>query len=132
MSRSSDCRSDTPADLEERWRTIEGKILAAAGLLERGGALSQKDDRGAPVWRLRYRERLATGQVVMRAIWLGRNVEVVRRARILLERCRQKGGWRKEIAALCDLSATAAAVVGRAVRSEGRSARYRRNLGRGH
>ena len=127
MSRSRVCRSDAPADLEERWRTIEGKILAAAHLLERGGALSLKDDRGGPVWRLRFRDRSPTGKLVERTIRIGKNPELVRRARELLERCHQRGAWRTEIAGLSRLSAVAVATVKRTIAREGRSAGHKRS-----
>lgn len=117
ISRSRLCRLDASADLEARWRTIEAKILAATHLLERAGALSQKDDRGGPIWRLRFRERLPTGILIERTIRIGKNPELVRRASELLERIHRRGAWRKEIAALARLSTVVSATIARGSRN---------------
>jgi len=70
---------------------------------------------------------LATGKLVERTIRIGKNPELVRRARELLERCHQRGAWRAEIAGLCRLSAVAVATVKRTIAREGRSAGYKRS-----
>lgn len=69
----------------EAWTFVFERMLQARPILSRSGSLAQKRvDCGPVTWAIRYRERLPDGRVVQRAIQLGRDPEVVKRARFLL------------------------------------------------
>ncbi len=99
-------------ELEDRWREVEQRILAVSHHLWTQGNICRKWDRGGYVWRLRYYERLLDGRLVQRTIRIGRDPILVRRARDLLNRCRDRQTRLDEIPTLASI-VTAATVVGR-------------------
>jgi hypothetical protein len=95
---------------EARWQRIERRIIQNARHLRKQGCLARQGTRGSR-WCLRFLERLPTGGIVHRSIYLGSNPELVRRARLLLARCREHGNGRREVAALSKMVAEASAFL---------------------
>ena len=85
-------------ELESEWTRIRTRILAKAGFLGRQGALIARHDKGEPlVWRLRFVEDFGMGIRSHRSITIGSHPELVRRARELLGRCRERAKWEDEL-----------------------------------
>jgi hypothetical protein len=103
---------DSTSDVEARWRVIRERILKIAPFLWSQGSICRKADRGGPVWRLRYYERLPDGRLVQRTIRIGCDPVLVERARDLLKRCRDRQTRLEEIPTLASI-VTSATVVGR-------------------
>ena len=97
------------SDVEARWRVIRERILKIAPFLRTQGNICRKADRGGPVWRLRYYERLDDGRLVQRSLRIGRDPTVVQRAQQLLRRCREQQSSLNEIPGLARLVRAAAA-----------------------
>ncbi|MBI5764295.1 MAG: hypothetical protein HZA51_12305 [Planctomycetes bacterium] len=74
----------SPNDLESKWDRIRSAMERHKHRLERGGYVVRWRYRSAPVASIRFREPRESGRAVLRAIYLGSDEELVRRAQELL------------------------------------------------
>lgn len=111
--RRSEPRAARLSDLEARWNELKRRMLAVSEHLWTQGNICRKWDRGGYVWRLRYYERLENGSLIQRTIRIGGDPVLLRRAKELLERCRQRKEWLDEIPVLARLAEAAAVATRR-------------------
>ena len=83
---------------------------AAEVLARRGSVASRRTDAGLRVYSVRYRE---PGQRRQRAVYLGADAELVRRARALIEGYRERERRVKEVEAAARFTAGSAALLRR-------------------
>ena len=104
----------TPAsDREVRWASLEEKLDRVAETLIGQGTLVRKTTRsGRKTWVIRYVDT-AGGKRVHRSIHVGTDPQLVRRARHLLGRYRQRQRWPEEIATYARLAGSVGAVARR-------------------
>ena len=91
--------SESPTELEARWRRIRRKMLARSYLLQKQGAVQPKvASSGRTTWELRFRETDRHGQRRYRAIYIGRDdeAELVDRVGKYLKVLRRRGNWGAE------------------------------------
>jgi hypothetical protein len=98
-------------DLERRWVAIRERMEAAAEVLaHRGSIASRLTGGGRRVYSLRY---AALGEKRQKAIYLGEDGELVRRARDLIERYRERERRVREVEAAARFTAGSAALLRR-------------------
>src|SRR5262245_51641733 len=97
------------SELEAHWSKIKARIDRNGHLL---GRVS-----GRPSWLLRFIDSSQTPSV-QRAIYLGADVEIVRRAQERLDYLRSRANWPKEAAVLARLVGKAAALLRRVRRGD--------------
>ena len=98
-------------DLESRWAAIRGRMEAAAEVLARRGSIASRlTGGGLRVYSVRFRE---PGQRRQRAVYLGRDGELVRRARALIERYRERERRVKEVEASARFTAASGELLRR-------------------
>jgi hypothetical protein len=80
----------------------------------RQGSIIRKRSAGRTTWVLRFTVR-QDGRTVHRSVFLCRDDQPVllRKARLLLERYRERAGWAKEMALFARLGRAARAALGR-------------------
>jgi hypothetical protein len=101
---------DAP-DLESRWEAVREQMEAAAEVLARRGSIASRlTAAGLRVFSVRFRE---PGQRRQRAIYLGRDGAVVRRARALLAGYRERERRVKEVEAAARFTAASGALLRR-------------------
>ena len=98
-------------DLESRWAAIRGRMEAAAEVLARRGSIASRlTGGGLRVYSVRFRE---PGQRRQRAVYLGRDGELVRRARALIEGYRERERRVKEVESAAQFTAASGALLRR-------------------
>jgi hypothetical protein len=98
-------------DLESRWAAIRGRMEAAAEVLARRGSIASRlTNGGLRVYSLRY---AAPGEKRQRAIYLGRDGVLVRRARALIEGYRERERRVREVEAMARFTAGSVALLRR-------------------
>jgi hypothetical protein len=104
----------TPAsDRERRWAALEQKLDRVAEMLIGQGTLVRKAmPSGRQTWAIRYVDA-SGGKRVHRSLHVGTDLQLVRRARHLLGRYRQRQRWPAEIATYVRLAGSVAAVARR-------------------
>jgi hypothetical protein len=107
-----DCRASPDAfDLERRWATVREQLEAAAEVLaHRGSIASRLTVGGLRVYSVRFSE---PGQRRQRAVYLGEDGELVRRARALIERYRERERRVKEVEAAARFTTASGALLRR-------------------
>ncbi len=82
-------------DLERRWAGIRGRMEAASEILARRGSIASRlTPGGTRVYSVRFSER---GEKRQRAIYLGPDGELVRRARALIGAYRERERQVREV-----------------------------------
>ncbi len=82
-------------DIERRWAGIRGRMEAASEVLSlRGSIASRLTPGGTRVYSVRFSER---GETRQRAIYLGADGELVRRARALIQAYRERERQVREV-----------------------------------
>ena len=104
----------TPAsDRERRWAAIQEKLDRVAETLIGQGTLVRKTmPSGRKTWAIRYMDTTG-GKRVHRSLHVGTDPQLVRRARHLLSRYRQRQRWPEEIATYVRLAGSVGAVARR-------------------
>ena len=104
----------TPAsDRERRWAALEKKLDRVAETLIGQGTLVRKTmPSGRKTWRIRFVDT-SGGKRVHRSLHVGTDPQLVRRARHLLGRYRQRQRWPAEIATYVRLAGSVSAVARR-------------------
>ena len=104
----------TPAsDRERRWAALQEKLDRVAETLIGQGTLVRKTmPSGRKTWRIRFVDT-AGGKRVHRSLHVGTDPQLVRRARHLLGRYRQRQRWPAEIATYVRLAGSIGAVARR-------------------
>jgi hypothetical protein len=104
----------TPAsDRERRWAALQEKLDRVAETLIGQGALVRKTmPSGRKTWAIRFVDT-SGGKPVHRSVYVGVDPRLVRRARHLLGRYRQRQRWPEEIATYVRLAASVGAVARR-------------------
>jgi hypothetical protein len=98
-------------DLDRRWAAVREQMEAAAEVLARRGSIASRLTAGGlRVYALRYS---ALGEKRQRAIYLGRDGELVRRARALLVSYREQERWVKEVEAAARFTAASGTLLRR-------------------
>jgi hypothetical protein len=98
-------------DLESRWAAVREQMEAAAEVLARRGSIASRlTGGGLRVYSVRFRE---PGQLRQRAIYLGRDGELVHRARALLEGYRERKRRVREVEAAARFTAASGAQLRR-------------------
>ena len=98
-------------DLESRWAAVREQMEAAAEVLARRGSIASRlTGGGSRVYSVRFRE---PGQRRQRAVYLGEDGELVRRARALIEQYREQERRVKEIQAAARFTAASGALLRR-------------------
>jgi hypothetical protein len=98
-------------DLESRWAAVREQMEAAAEVLTRRGSIvSRLTAAGLRVYSVRFSE---PGQRRQRAIYLGKDGELVRRARALIEDYRERERRVREVEAMARFTAGSAALLRR-------------------
>jgi len=98
-------------DLECRWAAIRGRMESASEVLARRGSIaSRMTGGGLRVYSVRYAE---PGSKRQRAVYLGGDGELVRRARALIVGFRERERQAKEIEEAARFTATSSASLRR-------------------
>jgi hypothetical protein len=98
-------------DLERRWAAAREQMEAAAEVLARRGSIASRlTGGGLRVYSVRFRE---PGQRRQRAIYLGKDGELVRRARALIAGYRERERRVKEVEAAARFTAASGALLRR-------------------
>ena len=107
-----DCRASPDAfDLERRWATVREQLEAAAEVLaHRGSNASRLTAAGLRVYSVRFRE---PGQRRQRAVYLGKDGELVRRARALIAGYRERERRVREVEAAARFTAASGGLLRR-------------------
>jgi hypothetical protein len=96
-------------DLESRWAAVREQMEAAAEVLaHRGSIASRLTNGGLRVYSVRFRE---PGQRRQRAIYLGKDGELVRRTRALIAGFRERERRVKEVEAAARFTAASGALL---------------------
>ena len=102
-----------PSDRERRWAALEEKLDRVAETLIGQGTLVRKTmPSGRKTWVIRYVDT-SGGKRVHRSLHVGTDPQLVRRARHLLSRYRQRQRWPEEIATYVRLAGSVGAVARR-------------------
>ena len=102
-----------PSDRERRWAALQEKLDRVAETLIGQGTLVRKTmPSGRKTWRIRFVDT-AGGKRVHRSLHVGTDPQLVRRARHLLSRYRQRQRWPEEIATYVRLAGSVGAVARR-------------------
>ena len=102
-----------PSDRERRWAALEEKLDRVAETLIGQGTLVRKTmPSGRKTWVIRYVDA-SGGKRVHRSLHVGTDPQLVRRARRLLGRYRQRQRWPAEIATYVRLAGSVGAVARR-------------------
>jgi len=104
-------------ELEVHWSKIKARIDRNGHLLGKQGSITSRRVSGRPSWLLRFVDSSQTPSV-QRAIYLGADVEIVRRAQERLDYLRSRANWPKEAAVLARLVGKAAALLRRVRRGD--------------
>jgi hypothetical protein len=98
-------------DLDRRWAAVREQIEAAAEVLARRGSIASRlTAAGLRVYSVRFRE---PGQRRQRAVYLGKDGELVRRARALIAGYRERERRVREVEAAARFTAGSAALLRR-------------------
>jgi hypothetical protein len=98
-------------DLERRWESVREQMEAAAEVLARRGSIASRlTGGGLRVYSVRFRE---PGQRRQRAMYLGEDGELVRRACALIERYRERERRVKEVEAAARFTAASGGLLRR-------------------
>ena len=98
-------------DLERRWAAVRGQMEAAAEVLARRGSIASRlTSGGLRVYSVRYTE---PGQRRQRAVYLGEDGELVRRARAVIEGYREQERRVREVEAAARFTAASGALLRR-------------------
>jgi hypothetical protein len=98
-------------DLESRWAAVREQMEAAAEVLARRGSIASRlTAAGLRVYSVRFRE---PGQRRQRAIYLGKDGELVRRARALIAGYRERERRVKEVEASARFTAASGGLLRR-------------------
>ena len=102
------------AGLEARWAEVEARMEASAGWLAAQGSLAAKTANGRRVWVLRFVAGEG-GRRVHKSIYVGNDdrPELLRRARRLLDRYRERRRWPEQLAAYVRLARAAGGIARR-------------------
>ena len=111
-----------------RWSIIRAKMEAAATVLEKQGSMASRMVGSQRHWSVRYVDRTCSGNR-QRAIHVGSDPEIIRRARELLAEYRERGGWADEAAAYARIAGSLAAALKRVVGRRRRKLRSGLGLG---
>jgi hypothetical protein len=102
-----------PSDRKRRWAALEQKLERISETLIRQGTLVRKAmPSGRKTWVIRYVDSQG-GKRIHRSVHVGTDPELVRLARQLLGRYRQRQRWPAEIATYVRLAASVDAVARR-------------------
>ena len=102
-----------PSDRERRWAALQEKLDRVAETLIGQGTLVRKAmPSGRETWVIRYVDA-SGGKRVHRSLHVGTDPQLVRRARHLLSRYRQRQRWPAEIATYVRLAGSVGAVARR-------------------
>ena len=108
-------------DLESRWAAVRGQMEAAAEVLARRGSIASRlTGGGLRVYSVRFRE---PGQRRQRAVYLGKDGELVRRARALIAGYRERERRVREVEAAARFTAGSAALLRRLLAARRRGPR---------
>ena len=100
-----------PDALERRWAAVREQMEAAARALERQGSIASRlTNGGLRVYSVRFSE---PGQRRQRAVYLGEDGELVRRARALIAGYRERERRVKEVEAAARFTAASGALLRR-------------------
>ena len=103
----------SPSDRERRWAALEQKLDRVAETLIGQGTLVRKTTpSGRKTWAIRFVDA-SGGKRVHRSLHVGTDPQLVRRARHLLGRYRQRQRWPEEIATYVRLAGSVGAVARR-------------------
>ena len=103
----------SPSDRERRWAALQEKLDRVAETLIGQGTLVRKTmPSGRKTWRIRFVDT-AGGKRVHRSLHVGTDPQLVRRARQLLGRYRQRQRWPEEIATYVRLAGSVGVVARR-------------------
>jgi hypothetical protein len=103
----------SPSDRERRWAALQEKLDRVAETLIGQGALVRKAmPSGRKTWVVRFVDT-SGGKRVHRSLHVGTDPQLVRRARQLLGRYRQRRRWPAEIATYVRLAGSVGAVARR-------------------
>jgi hypothetical protein len=98
-------------DLERRWAAVREQMEAAAEVLARRGSIASRlTGGGLRVYSVRY---AALGEKRQRAIYLGEDGELVRRARALIAGFREQERRVREVEAMARFTAGSASLLRR-------------------
>jgi hypothetical protein len=98
-------------DLERRWAAVREQMEAAAEVLARRGSIASRlTAAGLRVYSVRFRE---PGQRRQRAVYLGKDGELVSRARALIEGYRERERRVREVEAMARFTAGSTALLRR-------------------
>ncbi len=101
------------SDRERRWIALQEKLDRVAETLIGQGTLVRKaTPSGRTTWVIRYVDT-SGGKRVHRSVYVGADSRLLRRARHLLGRYRERQRWPEEIATYVRLAASVAAVARR-------------------
>ena len=102
-----------PSDRERRWAALQEKLdRVAEALVGQGSLVRKTTPSGRETWRIRFVDT-SGGKRVHRSLHVGTDPQLVRRARHLLSRYRQRQRWPEEIATYVRLAASVGAVARR-------------------
>lgn len=99
--------------LERRWRAVESKLAShEERLANQGGLVAMRSASGRRVWVVRVVD-VVGGRRVHKSIYVGGDdrPELLRRARLWLDRCRVKGRVATEVAGHARLAAAACGIA---------------------
>jgi hypothetical protein len=100
-------------DLERRWHVVEAKLTAHQDrLADQGGPVAMNSASGRRVWVVRLVD-VVEGRRVHKSIYVGGDdqPELLRRARLWLDRCRVRGRVAAEVAGHARLAAAACGIA---------------------
>ncbi len=101
------------ADLERRWRAIEGKLDAASDALARQGSVATRSTPGGTrVYSVRYVAEEG-GRRRQKAVYLGVSPALADKARALIRRYRQRERWARETEAAARFATASGALLRR-------------------
>jgi hypothetical protein len=102
-----------PSDRERRWAALQEKLdRVAEALVGQGSLVRKTTPSGRETWRIRFVDT-SGGKRVHRSLHVGTDPQLVRRARHLLGRYRQRQRWPAEIATYVRLAGSVGAVARR-------------------
>jgi hypothetical protein len=102
-------------DLERRWAAVRGRMEAASEVLARRGSIASRlTGGGLRVYSVRFQE---PGEKRQRAIYLGRDGELVRRARVLIGVYREREQQVREVEEVARFATVSSSFVRRLVSS---------------
>lgn len=96
MTKSTPESAAETAERENRWRRLVERLQEHAALLEHQGTVTFRMARRRRVWSLRFVERKEGGRPIQRALYVGGDLELVRRVRAFLRECRRRARWDDE------------------------------------